>query len=321
MASLFSAVVIRPTQVLFCFENPCAMLRKLAALLANILSQVRHVRVTGSSFALRLRGSRRFFEIPKRWPLVAVFKLLPGLRLDQLTILGGDNPVLNYEILNGLVNDGTGWKTLRYISHSSEMLGYSSAAHQFSGSAFENWESWPGYWRKPQPRHWQDILERRDGSSSNPSVTIYRATEPDRYGWVLSPNKRARYEQDRLQSQYTNNQPYVFEEDPALMDYEEPDKEIMIVVTRGHGVDYEEKENSPFIMGDIRNHRLMTWAEIHTEFVDGEYSEYEDSYYTKDSVQADSYQDPYEYAKEDFDLICDIIETDSSSPLSPANWE
>jgi hypothetical protein len=105
--------------VLFCFESAEAMLDKLTAVPQDTLAKIRHVGVRLNMLSLNFHDTDWLF------PPAAPFKLLPGLQLDQLTVLGCLNSVRNYEILNGLIKDSNGWKTLRYIAHNSEMLGYS----------------------------------------------------------------------------------------------------------------------------------------------------------------------------------------------------
>jgi hypothetical protein len=59
-----------------------------------------------------------FHRLP--WAL----KLLPGLQLDTLTVLGLSYGPRNYDTLNGLIQHGNGWKELHYISKDSTMLGF-----------------------------------------------------------------------------------------------------------------------------------------------------------------------------------------------------
>jgi hypothetical protein len=269
------------------------MLDKLSVLPANTLSKIRHMRVSSDTLLLTYPDGDFVFH-----RLAPVFKLLPGLQLDQITVLGDCGGLVNYDTLNGLIKDGNGWKTLRYICCSSEMLGFPS---QHDGPhAMSNWQWQPDYWRKPQPKHWQNVMEGRDGVSSNPSVTVYRAREPALYGAILDPNKRVNFEQKLRQDQHSR--PYVFPADPELVTGDEQRKEMMVIVRRGSGVDYEEKKGSPFIEDDIRRgFPGMTWKQIRAvcfdNLDDGEADSrlYSDEESDSVEVEVDVYKDVDEF--------------------------
>jgi hypothetical protein len=97
------------------------MLNKLSGLSIDTLSQIRHIRVTGTE--VRLPGPR---YSGTHYPLVSTLKILPGLQLDQLTVLDdmGEWEWFSYDILNRLIVEGNGWKTLHYICQGSKMLGF-----------------------------------------------------------------------------------------------------------------------------------------------------------------------------------------------------
>ena len=115
------------SRVLFHFENLEAMLDKLTNIPNTKLSQVRHVRVViGYNDLIQV-------EHPPRWsqeirlPISAAIKLLPGLKLDDLTLLGDTGNIYSYRNLNELLTQTNGWSKLYYISRSSGFLGYYSA--------------------------------------------------------------------------------------------------------------------------------------------------------------------------------------------------
>ncbi|KAK4237013.1 hypothetical protein C8A03DRAFT_35052 [Achaetomium macrosporum] len=286
--------------VLFCFEHPVDMLDKLSALPADILSRIRHVRVGSADLVFTAPGDagvdpvHPLLSLYPVYPLASALKLLPGLRLDQLTVLGhprdscdGDG-MRYYDRLNGLIEHGNGWKTLRYICHTSALLGFKVQLHP--------WESSPEFCRDPQPKHWQAVMQGRDGIGSSASVTVYRAQEPAVYGSILDPSKRVSFEQKPHEGE--DLPPGVLRpEDPELRTGDEQKKEIMVIVKRGSGVDYEEKKDSPFLKDDIRrDFPGMTWRQLQ------EFSPVCNetlpcgTYKVPYAVQVDAYKDVDEYA-------------------------
>lgn len=278
--------------VLFCFEDIEAMLDKLSVLSVDTLSKLRHMRVSGDTLMLSYPDDDAFYR------LVSALKLLPGRQLDQLTVLGGHGIQVRYDSLGSLIRDSKGWKTLRYICHSSAMLGFPSE-HDTS-HPMANWEAQPEYWRKPQPTHWQTVMVGRDGAASNPSVTVYRAKVPGLYGSILDPSRRVKFEQKPHHGQDLRAD--VFPADPELMTGDEQKKELMVVVKRGSGVNYEEKKDSPFIQFDIRRDLPeMTWKQIRALCIDDQFDGEDEeegwphSDKEDDPLEADVYKDVDEY--------------------------
>jgi len=236
------------SQVLFSFEGPESMLDKLAAIPIDVLSMVRYLRVVGNPLVLSWPDDDVFFRLSK------VLKLLPGLRLDKLTVLGTRYEKVSYHTLDLLIRESSGWKELYYLSHHSTMLAYPRDGW-FSDRTDEN-----PYWRRPQPSTWQDALLARDGESSGALVTIYRATGKG----PTVMQSRTRFDQKVAD----DNDPRTFGilEDQGLMAPAEREKEILVIAKRGYGVDYTENPASPLLDGDIRAEMPgMTWSEIKRE--------------------------------------------------------
>ncbi|KAH6623088.1 hypothetical protein F5144DRAFT_623145 [Chaetomium tenue] len=198
--------------------NSCseAMLDHLYDLPADTLSRIRHISVRSEDVQLVLDTGI------SHYPLVSVFKLLPGLRLDQLTVLDKFSSERSYNTLERLIVESNGWKTLRYVCRGSDMLGFSSC--------------------------------------------LYRGTERTKIlgiGTVLDPRKRVKFVQKSWEG--SNCKPGVFPEDPELMTMMEQCKEMLVIVKRGSGVDYEQKKDSPFAECDLdfrRDYPGMTWSQI-----------------------------------------------------------
>ncbi|KAK4194887.1 hypothetical protein QBC40DRAFT_237681 [Triangularia verruculosa] len=265
--------------VLFSFEDPRTMLDKLATLPVEELSLVRYVSVRGDCLRLTYPPKRHVHH-----RLVSVFGLLPGLRLHRLTILGGRGDKSQYRMLDELVKYGSGWRELQFISHSSGLLGY---AYYCFDAVFRH-----RYQRKPQPQHWQSMLEERDGAQSCPSVLIYRASRPGCRGDVLRPQTRTLVHQSDAEASFAEYE-YGTEEDLSLVGESERAKELMLVVQRGQQVAYEEQEATPLLptpdmRGDFPG---KSWTEIRAACVEG--------WETEDEVAShfmiDSYHDVNEY--------------------------
>ncbi|KAK3299407.1 uncharacterized protein B0H64DRAFT_99576 [Chaetomium fimeti] len=242
--------------MLFSFEDPYEMLDHLSALPTEMLSKIRRVRVSGDQLAYTIFGEQELY------PLAGALKLLPGLQLDQLTVVGLPEGRDSYNTLNGLIKGSGGWKTLRFVSPNSSMLGFEASRKvPFTDDTVVNdWEDW----RESQPENWQAMLEARDGRDSHPSVTVYRAREPSHRSSrpIPRPSECVEYRQEPVQ-QLPGWNPDFVPEDPDLMGEGEKDKALLVVVKRGAGVDYQEKEDSPFVNGDLREHEHgSTWEEI-----------------------------------------------------------
>lgn len=242
--------------VLFNFETSCAMLDTLSELPSSIISQLRHVRISGKPLMLSFDDDDAFYRI------ASVLKLLPDLRLDTLTVLAGcasriglgGSPELGYDIIDGLVKHGNGWKNLYFITPDSSMLGCPKStlwSHTFV--------------RQPQPGDWNEAICARDGANSGASVTIYRSTiaQP---GAIINPLLRERYQQHADPDEIE----YGAMEDHELMSEENKYKEMLIVVRRGDNADIIEKRDPPFDDDiDMRAWAYnMTWKQIRKMHVD-----------------------------------------------------
>ncbi|USW55627.1 hypothetical protein Slin15195_G089460 [Septoria linicola] len=252
-------------QALFIFENPEALLDKLTPLSVSTLSQIKHMRISGDTMMVSWGYDDVYYRTAQ------VLKLLPGLNLDRLTVMGMKHASISYETLSKLIVSSSGWKSMRYLSHNSELLGFVGPQGLHPQELFS---------RQPQPMSWQNLLDERDGRTTAPSVTVYRSNSPTR-GSVLTPGKRTIYCQlpvprDRLVD-------YGTQKDQALMQPGEREKEILIIVKRGAGITYAEENPAPLLSGgDIREDSpAQTWAQI--KAVSKEMSRFSDD----DSEQSD----------------------------------
>ncbi|KAK5996552.1 hypothetical protein PT974_01888 [Cladobotryum mycophilum] len=243
-------------QVEFCFENMEAMLDKLANISLEMRSMIRYVRVSGKHLLLRLPETVPSYHISQS------LKLLSGMKLDRLTVVGSYVCDYSYETLEFLINYSDGWKELYYISWDSCFLGYASTVKidwLSQGSLDGN-----TYLRVPQPAGWQENLENRDGADSGSSVTIYRSRQPSVRPGSVMYDRHTRTEFTQNLSPEQDAGTYGLTEDPQLMAPGEREKEVLVVVKRGSGVDYEEKQDSPYHPYDDFRKRFpgKGWREI-----------------------------------------------------------
>ncbi|RYO97630.1 hypothetical protein DL764_007267 [Monosporascus ibericus] len=230
------------------------MLDVLTTLPAEKLSKIRHLRVHGRKLELGFPGGSKFRAC---YGLASALKLLPGLRLDTLTVFGDTDYRHSYETLDELVREGSGWRELRFISPSCALLGYANSLPLFMDDTQER-----RFWWKSQPADWQGALGGRDGETSGPSVTVYRSTQRGRCGSVLDEWTRETYEQEVPQDRLSTENFGIWGDKLLLADGGH-EKEMMIVARRGADIDYAEAEGSPFIRSDIRKDMEgRTWRAI-----------------------------------------------------------
>ncbi|KID99223.1 hypothetical protein MAJ_04705, partial [Metarhizium majus ARSEF 297] len=245
-------------QVLFNFTDTEHMMVKLKALPMATLSRIRHVRVLGTILPFDLGDTYTPYT------LVQALKLLPGLQLDTFTVLSPHDQYCDYEVLDTLIEYGEGWKELRFICQQSTQLGY---GYPDDLNRSRHCVTYP---RKPQPAHWVSVMNSRDGIRSQPSVTMYRSTLPGEPCSVMHEATRVLVEQMPPKEKETH----------VVIDWGHPRaavpmgesnvREFMVVVKRGKGIDYQEKEHSPHlsVIGDIReDYADKTWEQMKTDYI------------------------------------------------------
>lgn len=248
-------------QVLFSFHDPKTMLDKLADLDSQTLGKLRHMRYSCDDPLLLRISHTEDGEHWKGWSgleyhLPQILKLLRGLRLDRLTVVGQSAAQWRYVHLDALIKHSDGWKELYYLSNNSMMLGFGRLDKLFG--RYE-WKPSHGL-RAPQPSTWIQALAARDGPTA--SVTIYRSKDAALSGSMVSKPATCVAFADQVAEPEKASQ-YGIESDTALMAPGEKGKEILVVVRRGKGVDYTENGTSPMMKHDIREQWPgMTWGQI-----------------------------------------------------------
>lgn len=183
----------------------------------------------------------------------------PTFSWKVLTVIADNLPQCAYDTLNMLVRLGTGWKELHFLSFNSAFLGYEDKMRYFGASDAMNHR----YMRRPQPADWQKAMNDRDGEASKPSVTVYRSKKSTAtLAAVFQPDTREVLVQALAPGQEAQN--YGRAEDPSLMRPGEIEREILVVVKRGEGVEYAEEEVPTYLpVQDIRwAFDMSTWKEI-----------------------------------------------------------
>ena len=229
-------------QVLFNFLDPFTLLNKLADLPITLREQIRHVCVSG-------RELRKVYdeESESSYNTAQILKLLPGLKLDTLTVVGTRalGPFGSFYNLDLMIRHSDGWKELHYLSEHSEPL-----AFKVDGTFACLGSPKPEWCPRPQPSDWQNTVEQRDGQASHPSVAIYQATPvaaPGAAMPVLHPCIQEVFAQacttDNLRKLFTRDAKFFIKfEDATPMTSEALWKHVLAVVKRGVGVDYAEKK-------------------------------------------------------------------------------
>ncbi|KAF7544459.1 hypothetical protein G7046_g9782 [Stylonectria norvegica] len=234
-------------QLLFNFESLEAMLHKLTALPVDIVSRIRRVRVFGDHIRLQDRDPRGKIS------LQIVLAMIPNLCLDVLTVLcrrADSHHVDSYTTLESLIEDSCGWKELRYISNNSALVAFTIArSWEIDGRIFRLHE--------PPLARWQRVLDERDGACTTPTIAMYRSTELYRPNSNFHAKTRvpllyaSRAQSKALQNAQTNPNRNTLK--PAG----EGGEDVMIIVRRGLGVDYEQKEDSVYVSHQINE----SWAQ------------------------------------------------------------
>lgn len=255
--------------VLFYFPGIEPMFEKLSVLSVDALAKLRHVRVSGEHILYAGKGPNKTeycFSI-----LYRALRRLPGLQLDQLTVLGGRLPESNYIDLLSLIKMGNGWKTLRYLDRSSALIGFRAGTFNMPVKTICD-----EYIQQPQPSAWKRMLENRDGIASAPSVTIYRAIELGSNGAMFDPARRVEFKQVPGERGVR-----YWPDDDELLAAGQEEKEMLVVVKRGAGADYRVKDMSASELEDMANGIPEDWP------------------YWRDRIGdpiVDTYQDVEEYA-------------------------
>ncbi|KAI9163835.1 hypothetical protein HJFPF1_05463 [Paramyrothecium foliicola] len=112
---------------------------------------------------------------------------------------------------------------------------------------------------------------------------------------MLRPGARELFEQ-RVPEDAVAQASYGHEEDEELKDAKEAAKEMMVVATRGSGVDFKSKASPELLPDDIRGkNRDSTWAHINLAYFEMMRLSNPMARYKKVQVIHDSYRDPEAY--------------------------
>jgi len=244
--------------VLFDFSTPRKMLDVLADIPITLRRQIRYVCVSGNELMTD-------HEPWSPYHTSQVLKMLPGLELDTLTVIVDQfwGPLASFRNLYDLIRDSDGWKELHYLLDSPEPFAYKAVVFDVNNARMLRTDCSP----RPQPSDLQNTLEQRDGQASHPSVVVYQAAATAAPGAdmpVLHPCIQKVFNQ--LREVFAPYERFLVKlEDATPIALEQFERRhFLVVVKRGVGVEYAEKEGSPYLpYGDMReDFPGMTWKEI-----------------------------------------------------------
>jgi hypothetical protein len=271
-------------RLLFNFESVESLFDKLSSLPSATVSQIRYLRTRQDSWILLSFDNVKYYH-----ELASILKLLLGLRLDTLTVLGpleSFDGYVNYVALEDLIKYGNGWKELHYVSPDSAMLGFVQKTGRRPRAG--------PYRRQPQPISWKDSLLSRDGIDSKATVVLYQAAEGKVVGAPFVKNNSRRLSQvvppDTLET-------FGLKEDPQLMSDGQKEKELLIVVKRGD-TDIAERDEGPYDPADIRQQTDgMAWPAIKANLDSDNDDSYDDDDFPQEieTLEADTYKNRDEY--------------------------
>jgi len=171
--------------VLFNFHDARSMLNKLSSL-PHLLTRIRHLRLNGYPLLRHLHGYD-----PAVYPHDSVFRLLPGLCLDSLTIVSHEKEPDEYQALKSLIRHSTGWQQLFYIVPSSVELG------NMVNGTYPRTAEVPLFARrhlKSDDCFYTDSLLSVHGVQSGVHVEMYLSNEEDNIASVFDPDNREPYD-------------------------------------------------------------------------------------------------------------------------------
>lgn len=196
------------------------MLKKLAAVEPSILSKLRYMRISGPSPMLSIQRD------PPRMKCgwAHVFKALPGLCLDRLTVIGYYSPTATADLftLEQLIKQGDGWQELCFISDNSAILVPTKEVRHHG--------HWHNALRLPRL---DGALAKRDGRTA--SVRFYRSKHASDRGLMISKpvTREAIFTRG-----YRSLEDFYAPRTAALSQDKEMEKEVLVVARRGSGVHY-----------------------------------------------------------------------------------
>ncbi|KAM0815477.1 putative F-box domain-containing protein [Seiridium cardinale] len=252
-------------QITFNFEDKFTMLQKLTPLPQDVVSMIRYLRI-------RLD----MVQYGPDCDVVSALQLVPGLRLDRLTVLSDNHRTFSETSqLLRLLNSGDGWKELSLVTRVSNYLVGIAGGDAETGS-----------------NDALRVTESRFLSTRLGTVKVYRATEPD--GCVTVPGNqepfdlRSQEASDMFQLRMTYSTARVLA----------PQKDVMLVARRGDGSDsYKQRQlvdgvNVMLSMGTSVHH-ITSWREVQD---DPRFPTWLNAYLQDDcEIEIDSYTDVDEY--------------------------
>lgn len=235
-------------QVLFSFGDTKMMLEKLGALQPSTLAKLRHMRITGGREPkLEIKQNH---QVSKHHAWAEMFKLLPGLCLDRLTVLGHHAPgaIVNLASLDQLIKHSDGWKELYFVSHCSAILELHTTLWCFWRSDVDS---------APRLSVLDPEIVMRDGPTA--SISIYRSIHVAENGRMITEPATREAISCRPARPIADA-----ERDPARNPLELK-KEVLVIARRGRGVDCTVKP----LPSDIQDVKVLPRRKVYDIHHDG----------------------------------------------------
>ncbi|KAH6637049.1 hypothetical protein F5144DRAFT_569542 [Chaetomium tenue] len=222
------------------------MLDKLSAIPLETLSKIRHMRVSGEALDWIIQRREVFYTLGE------ALEVLPGLCLDQLTVVCTADKIASYHTFCQLVLRGRGWKTLRFVHPTAAVV---SSPKDLSNllSILGDYVRQRNTWRALQFEPGQTVPGFRNGWELGLSMTVYHARESGHRGLIPQPNECVEYKRKPVR-QLPGWYPDVAPKDTYPMGKGEKGKELMVVAKR---------EGPPLVNGHLgKPVQGPTWYEI-----------------------------------------------------------
>lgn len=251
------------SQVLFNFEDVETMMNMLTGIPHEKLAKIRHLRVRGSIFREWLPVGRRIVLLPGfQYSLAHYMSLIPGLRLDTLTVLDSylaTDLGASFDSVTTLIKYGLGWKELRVITRDTILLEYDANKIIASHNALH----YGNGFAQLRPYPWFEVINDRDGRSSQPTLNLYQYRQMDLFPFSMEKAMQYPYYQSSQNLSETGH--------PGFVMNHEWDMDLLIMVSRGKGLAFQESQETLFLRLSEENNTSQwetSWTDLRMDLIE-----------------------------------------------------